>query len=94
MNVDNLAIPDFKKQKKDNLDRIVKLFEKKNQKIEHPLYSEYNPNSVAFEKVKSVSKRDPKFKKIIIKENHPTYITDDRGRKVHKSNLRKFTKNS
>lgn len=89
LNIDNLSPPNFSKQKQDNLDRVIKIFQKKNENIKDPKYSDYEPNSFAFEKICTVSKRGPRFKKIIVKENHPTHIIDNRDRKIHKSNLRK-----
>lgn len=89
VNTDNLSISDFAKKKKENLHRIIKKFKKKNENITEPMYPVYKENSFGFEKNNSISKREPKFKKVKIKENYPTHVIDEKGRKIHKSNLRK-----
>lgn len=43
----------------------------------------------AYEKIKTVNKRESRYKPIKIKEDHSTYIIDSHNRKVHKVNLRK-----
>lgn len=91
-NIDNLLLPDFARQKQENLDRIIKIYENKNYNIKDPMYFDYAQNAYAFEKVVSVFKRDPRYKKIKVKEDHQTHIIDEHGRKIHKSNLRKFSK--
>ena len=92
VNIDNLLLPDFARQKQENLKKVIEKFEMKNLQIGDPMYHNYEPNSYAYEKVNSVSKRDPKFKKVKIKEDHLTHVIDERGRKIHKSNLRKSVK--
>lgn len=89
VNIDNLLLPDFAQQKQENLDRIIKMYEKKNTNITDPMYYDYEPGSYAFEKNNSVYKRDPRYKKIKIRENHKTHVIDEHGRKIHKANLRK-----
>lgn len=91
VNIDNLLLPDFARQRQENLDKIIKFYEKKND-IEDPKYKNYEPDTYVFEKNDTISKRDPRYKKIKVKENHNTYIIDEHGRKVHKSNLRKLAK--
>uniref|UniRef100_A0AB38Z1M6 Polyprotein n=1 Tax=Chuta errantivirus TaxID=3078401 RepID=A0AB38Z1M6_9VIRU len=89
INRDNLSIPQFQEQRKKTLENIINKFKTMNDKIKEPKYRKYTPGQFAYEKIKSVSKRDPFYKKVKVKENHLTFIIDEENRKIHKCNLRK-----
>lgn len=93
-NIDNLNFADFARQRQQNLDKVVRIFQNKNNKIDDPAYVDFPIDSYVYEKTNTVSKREPRFKKIKVKENHTTFIIDENGRKVHKANLRKKIQNN
>lgn len=88
-NIENMNIADFATQRQQNLDRVIKIFENKNTKIIEPMYKDFPIGSCVFEKNNTISKREPRFRKVKVIENHKTFIIDDQGRKIHKANLRK-----
>ena len=76
-------------RKSKNYTKITQMYQKKHEKIEDKNYPIFNPGSIAFEKSFDISKRRSKYKKIEIKEDHPTFVIDSNDRKIHKVNLRK-----
>lgn len=53
-------------------------------------YQTCDPGTVAYEKMHELSKKKSRYKKIIISEDHDTYVIDSSNRKIHKCDLRKF----
>lgn len=85
----NLDADEMIKQKTKSREKVINLYQKKNEHIQEKQYPTFNPGTYVFEKTYDISKRKSRYKKIKIKENHDTYIIDTNNRKIHKINIRK-----
>lgn len=85
----NLDANEINKRKTKSHEKVIQMYDKKNEKIPEETYPTFEPGSDAFEKTHDISKRKSKYKKIKVKEDYSTYIIDINNRKIHKMNLRK-----
>lgn len=90
-NDQNLTFEQRGRQRDFNNEKITNLFEKADEKINQDnQYQIFDPGTVAYEKMHELSKKKSRYRKILVKENHDTYIIDNSNRKIHKCDLRKF----
>lgn len=89
-NEESLTYAERSRQITDNNNKIAKIFRNKDENInQETQYQLYDTGSIAYEKMHELSKKKSRYKKIIVKENHDTYIIDSMDRKIHKCDLRK-----
>lgn len=88
-NINNLPFEEFSRERDKTFEKINKIHQLKNENIVDKSYPLFEPGSYAFEKNNDISKRKSRYKHIIIREDHNTYVIDSNGRKIHKVNLRK-----
>lgn len=89
-NEESLTYAERSRQITNNNNKIAKIFRNKDENInQETQYQLYDPGSIAYEKMHELSKKKSRYKKIIVKENHDTYIIDSMDRKIHKCDLRK-----
>lgn len=85
----NLDEQEIARRKTKSHEKILNLYNEKNEKILDKQYPNFQPGSYVFEKAKEISKRKSRYKKIQVKEDFDTYIIDSNNRKIHKMNIRK-----
>lgn len=91
-NRDNASYEEIARAKEKNNEKILKLYQTKEEKIIPKTYQPYEVNTYAYEKTSSNNKRKSRYNMVKIKEDHNTYIIDTHNRKIHKCNLRKNPK--
>lgn len=90
-NEQNLTYEQRNRQRNMSYDKIADIFRTKDEKIRQDFkYQTFDPGTVAYEKMHELSKKKSRYKKIIISEDHDTYVIDSSNRKIHKCDLRKF----
>lgn len=89
-NEQDLTFEEKARQRDKNNEKIARIFRKKNETInEETQYKLFEPGSIAYEKIHESSKKKSRYRKIVVKENHDTYIIDTSDRKIHKCDLKK-----
>lgn len=87
-NENNMTFDEVTRQRDKNNEKILQIYRKKDENIVETTYPIYEPGTIAYEKAHEISKKKSRYKKLLVKEDHDTYIIDSRDRKIHKCDLR------